>query len=65
MLDVSLPCSPTDACRAASVRAYHELRARGTADVDAFHAASRVLRVHHPDLEPQVARQVLADWLDG
>lgn len=60
----SQPCAPTDACRVASVRAYRELRALGTADLDAFEAASHVLLLHHPDIAPPAARQVLADWLD-
>ena len=45
------------------MRAYQELRDRGLIDPDAFEAAVRVFRHHHPETRTGDARLVVADWI--
>ena len=58
-----LDCGQTAACKTASVRAYNELRTRGILDRDAFKAAVRVFRHHHPDTPFNEANFAVAEWL--
>jgi hypothetical protein len=50
-------------CKAATLRAYEELRARGESIRVAMEAASVVYRYHHPEFSAQGAIQSIAGWL--
>ncbi len=54
---------PNELCRAATTRAYRELRRKGIVDMEAFDVAVRVFRHHHPETEQREARHAVADWL--
>ncbi len=56
-------CSDPRACQSAAMRAYSELCRSGVWDRDAFNAAVRVFRHHHPETPSHEARYVVADWL--
>ena len=51
-------------CRAAATRAYEELLNHGVRDQQAFGAAVRVFRRHHPEAPSREAHFIVADWLD-
>lgn len=51
------------ACKAAVVRAYRELRASGVADRPAFEAAVNVLALRHPERDARVYQDAVAAWL--
>ena len=51
-------------CRAATTRAYQELRGHGVQDQRAFGAAVRVFQHHHPEAPSRAAHFIVADWLD-
>lgn len=51
-------------CKQAALRAYRELRARGTTDSAAFHAAVAVYRHHHPETSPRDSNYIVANWVD-
>ena len=51
-------------CRNAATKAYDELRKRGESDGDAYDAAVRIYRHHHPESARIEAYQVVADWLE-
>lgn len=51
-------------CRNATTKAYSELRKRGETENDAYDAAVRVYRHHHPEHPRVHAYEVVADWLD-
>jgi hypothetical protein len=51
-------------CKQAALRAYRELRARGTTDPAAFHAAVAVYRHHHPETAPRDSHYIVANWID-
>ena len=51
-------------CRAATTKAYDELRKLGESDGDAYDAAVRIYRHHHPEQPRIEAYQVVADWLE-
>ena len=50
-------------CRGAVIRAYDTLRAAGMADRNAFLAAARVYRTHHPEADVKSARSLVAAWI--
>ncbi|MFN3231757.1 MAG: hypothetical protein ACE363_06305 [Alphaproteobacteria bacterium] len=50
--------------RSAALRAYGELRESGVVDRDAFHAAVRVLRYHHPQVHSRQACDMVAEWIE-
>ena len=56
-------CGQNAACRAATVRAYSELRETGVVDKDAFYAAVRVFNYHHPKVRQNQACNIVADWI--
>lgn len=58
-----LNCGDVGACQSAAMRAYGELRGHGVRDRDAFNAAVRVFRHHHPETPFHEANYVVADWL--
>ena len=58
-----LDCGESGACRMAATRAYEELRSHGVRDRDAFNAAVRVFRHHHPNAPFREANFTVADWL--
>lgn len=51
-------------CERAVVVAYREQRARGTADLNAFHACTTLYRIHHPEASISEARRLVAEWID-
>lgn len=51
-------------CERAVVVAYRELRAVGTADIQAFHACTTLYRIHHPEASVSEARRLVAEWID-
>lgn len=51
-------------CRTATTKAYDELRKLGESDGDAYDAAVRVYRHHHPEHPRIEAYQIVADWLE-
>jgi hypothetical protein len=51
-------------CRAATTRAYEELRRHGVKDQRAFGAAVRVFQHHYPQAPSRDAHFIVADWLD-
>ncbi len=51
-------------CERAVVVAYRELRAVGTADMDAFRACTTLYRIHHPESSVNEARRLVAEWID-
>jgi len=58
-----LDCGENGSCQKAATRAYCELRTSGVLDKDAFNAAVRVFRYHHPKTPHREAKFVVADWL--
>lgn len=58
-----LDCGESGACKVAAIRAYRELRTHGVVDRDAFRAAVRVFRHHHPETPHRDANFAVADWL--
>lgn len=51
-------------CRNATTKAYSELRKLGETENDAYDAAVRVYRHHHPEHPRIQAYEIVADWLD-
>ncbi len=51
-------------CERAVITAYGELRARGSADMDAFQACTTLYRIHHPEASLNEARRLVAEWVD-
>ena len=51
-------------CKRAALRAYRELRARGSADPAAFDAAVAVYRHYHPETAPRESNYIVANWLE-
>jgi hypothetical protein len=51
-------------CERAVVAAYRDLRAHGTADLDAFRACTTLYRIHHPEASLSEARRLVAEWID-
>ncbi len=51
-------------CERAVITAYRELRAKGTADLDAFGACTTLYRIHHPEASINEARRLVAEWVD-
>jgi len=51
-------------CERAVVVAYRELRAVGTADIQAFNACTTLYRIHHPEASVNEARRLVAEWID-
>lgn len=51
-------------CYTAATRAYAELRRLGQSEADAYNAAVRVFRHHHPETPRIEAYQQVADWLE-
>ena len=51
-------------CERAVVMAYRELRAVGTADMEAFSACTTLYRIHHPEASVNEARRLVSEWID-
>ena len=51
-------------CRNAVTRVYRELRQRDYSDVSAFHKATRLYRLRHPEVQEREARYTVAEWID-
>jgi hypothetical protein len=51
-------------CYAATTKAYDELRKLGKSEGNAYDAAVRIYRHHHPEQPRIEAYRVVADWLD-
>jgi hypothetical protein len=51
-------------CKQAALRAYHELRTRGTTDPAAFNAAVAVYRHHHPETPTRESNYIVAGWIE-
>lgn len=51
-------------CKAASLRAYRELRALGRPDRFAFEAAVIVFRYHRPTTPAEESTLIVANWID-
>ena len=51
-------------CERAVVVAYRELRAVGTADMEAFSACTTLYRIHHPEASVSEARRLVSEWID-
>jgi hypothetical protein len=54
---------PMPRCRGAVIRAYDNLRTAGMDDRNAFLAAARLYRTHHPDADMKNARCLVAGWI--
>ena len=52
-------------CREAVSTAYRELRQRNVSEVSAFETATRLLRIHHPELGRRAAREQTAAILEA
>lgn len=50
-------------CKRAVMNAYHNLRMTGVPDPEAFRAAVRVYRHHHPEIAAGDANFRVADWI--
>ena len=50
-------------CQEAVVRAYDNLRISGVKDQQAFLAATRLYRTHHPQTDFEAARLRVAGWI--
>lgn len=50
-------------CQEAVVRAYDNLRVAGVKDQQAFMAATRLYRTHHPETDFKSARLRVAGWV--
>lgn len=57
----TLPKTPQ--CQGAVVRAYDNLRTAGVNDQQAFVAAARLYRTHHPEADVKSARLHVASWI--
>ena len=51
-------------CERAVVTAYRDLRAHGTADMQAFQACTTLYRIHHPEASINEARRLVSEWID-
>jgi hypothetical protein len=51
-------------CERAVVTAYRDLRAHGTADMQAFQACTTLYRIHHPEASLNEARRLVSEWID-
>lgn len=51
-------------CRIATTKAYDELRKLGENEGDAYDAAVRIYRHHHPEHPRIQAYETVADWLE-
>lgn len=58
-------CNLDDPCIQATRRTYSELRWRGFTEADAFSAAVRVLRNHHPAMSLDQAYDIAGVWIDS
>jgi hypothetical protein len=58
-------CSKDDPCIAAIRQTYSHLKGAGMNEADAFSAAVRVLRNHHPSLALADAYDVATVWIDS
>jgi hypothetical protein len=54
----------TRRCERAVVTAYRDLRAHGSADLEAFRACTTLYRIHHPEASLNEARRLVAEWID-
>ena len=50
-------------CQSAVIRAYDNLRNAGVRDQQAFLAAARLYRTHHPEADMDSARLRVANWI--
>ena len=50
-------------CQSAVIRAYDNLRNSGVKDQQAFLAAARLYRTHHPEADMDSARLRVANWI--
>jgi hypothetical protein len=50
-------------CQEAVIRAYDNLRIAGVKDQQAFMAATRLFRTHHPETDFKSARLRVAGWI--
>jgi hypothetical protein len=50
-------------CQEAVIRAYDNLRIAGVKDQQAFMAATRLFRTHHPETDFNSARLRVAGWI--
>ena len=51
-------------CKKIVQRAFNELRQRGVAEIPAFDSATRLYRLHHPEVPLREARFRIAEWLE-
>jgi hypothetical protein len=51
-------------CERAVITAYRDLRHLGSDDMVAFHACTRLYRIHHPEASLNEARRLVAEWID-
>ena len=51
-------------CRIVVTRAYRELRERDLPDIWAFETATRIFRLHHPEVPVIEAGFTISEWLD-
>lgn len=58
-------CDESDNCYKAVVNAYTQLKRLGQRDEICFKSAVTVYRHHHPEVPPQRAPFVIAEWLAG
>lgn len=57
------PATAGSRCQKAVVRAYDNLRIAGVKDEQAFLAATRLYRTHHPEADFKSARLRVAGWI--
>lgn len=57
------PSPKAPQCQGAVVRAYDNLRTAGIEDEQAFLAAARIYRTHHPEADIKAARSRIAGWI--
>jgi hypothetical protein len=62
-MGASITYMKTNPCKAATTRAYRELRQRGLPDRPAFEAAVMVYRCHHPETAGSEAIWIVCDWI--